>query len=177
MLPPLRPFAPDDFHPLVDCWFDTWHAAFAPRRHPEPIHQWRRRFRDEYVNEAEVWLARSPDRVAAFMVLFPEGRWLEQLFVHPDFQGQGLGRALIALAQFRCPQGLELDTPAENISARDFYRRRGFSAQQAGFDPVIERLILRYAWPGSRLGATSRAVGDREHEQQPSEAHRGTELH
>jgi GNAT superfamily N-acetyltransferase len=141
----LRPFLPSDLDSLVDCWYETWHASFAPRRHPDPIRLWRRRVL-QYAEDAEIWLARDPAQVAAFMILFPETAWLEQLFVRPRFQGQGLGRALIALARFRCPAGLELDTPAENAHARDFYRRRGFTARQAAFDPIIERLILRYAW-------------------------------
>lgn len=176
-MPTLRPFAPDDLYPLVDCWFDTWHAAFQPRRHPRPIHLWRRRFRDEYLDQAEVWLAPANDRVAAFLVLFPDARWLEQLFVHPDFQSQGLGSALVALAQFRCPQGLELDTAAENSPAREFYRRRGFQAQQAGFDPVTERLTLRYAWHGTGLSAAAGPVSDRQYEHQSGCAHRGTKQH
>ena len=143
----IRPFEPADLDPAVECWFHTWHAAFAPRRHPRPREAWRRRFVDEYVDQAEIWLTLSSDDVVALMVLFPQERWIEQLFVRPDFQGRGLGRSLLALARFRCPAGLELDTPAENIPAREFYRRRGFVAQKVGFDPVLERVILRYAWP------------------------------
>ena len=141
----LRPFEPADLDPVVNCWFDTWHAAFAPRRHPRPWEAWRRRFVDEYVDQSEIWLTLSSDEVVALMVLFPQQGWLEQLFVHPHFQGRGLGRAMLALARFRCPAGLELDTPAENAPAREFYRRRGFVAQKVGFDPVLGRVILRYA--------------------------------
>ena len=147
LLPSIRPYAPPDLYPLVECWFHTWHATFAPRRHPDPIDAWRRRFQKDYATQAEVWLSTAPNQVAAFMVLLPEAGWLEQLFVHPDYQGRGLGRALLALARFRCPGGVELDTPAENTAAREFYRRRGFAARQVGFDPVIERVVLRYGWP------------------------------
>lgn len=141
----LRPFEPTDLDPVVECWFDTWHATFAPRRHPRPWEAWRRRFLDEYVDQSEIWLTLSSDEVVALMVLFPQQGWLEQLFVHPHYQGRGLGRAMLALARFRCPASLELDTPAENIPAREFYRRRGFVAQKVGFDPVVGRVTLRYA--------------------------------
>ena len=84
----LRPFEPTDLDPVVNCWFDTWHAAFAPRRHPRPWEAWRRRFVDEYVDQSEIWLTLSSDQVVALMVLFPQQGWLEQLFVHPHFQGR-----------------------------------------------------------------------------------------
>ncbi len=84
--------------------------------------------------------------IAGFLILFPEAKWIEQLFVRPDYQGRGYGRALVALARFRSPAGLALDTPAENFPAREFYRRRGFVAQRVGFDPVNERVTLRYVW-------------------------------
>ena len=143
MLPALRPYEPSDLEPLVECWYESWHSAFAPRRHPRSIDIWRRRFQQDYAGQAEIWLT-ATDRVAAFMVLYPEQRWLEQLFVHPQFQRQGLGRAMIALARVRCPQGLELDTPAENEAARRFYRRRGFTMRKAAFDQLTQQLILRY---------------------------------
>ena len=146
LLNPIRPYVPADLDALLDCWFHTWHATFAPRRHPDPIAAWRQRFADRYAGQSEIWLAGPAHDVQGFIVLFPG--WLEQLFVAPNFQRQGLGRALVALARFRCPAGLELDTPAENLATRDFYRRRGFAAQQIGFDPVNRRVIVRYAWPG-----------------------------
>ena len=143
----LRPYQSTDLHPLIECWFNTWHAAFSPRRHPRPIDAWRRRFLDDYSGQAEVWLADATAGVAALMILFPDRGWLEQLFVDPRYQRRGLGRAFVSLAQLRCPQGLALDTPAENAIARDFYRRRGFTAREAAFDPLIGRVILRYVWP------------------------------
>ena len=151
MLPAIRPYAPADLDPLIDCWFDTWHATFAPRLHPQPRHHWRRRFLDDYSHQAEIWLAPHSTAVAGFLVLLPEAGWLEQLFVAPPYQRRGLGRALLALARFRCPAsptghgGLALDTPVENLPAREFYRRHGFRAQQIGFDTVTQRLTLRYA--------------------------------
>lgn len=154
----VRPFAPPDLDPVVACWFDTWHAAFAPRRHPRPLEAWRSRFVEEYAGQAEIWLTLASGDVVAFMVLFPQTGWLEQLFVVPKFQGRGLGRALLALARFRCPGGLELDTPAENFAAREFYRHRGFVAQKVAFDPVVERLIIRYHCPASEPMSTPSAA-------------------
>lgn len=160
----LRPYEPADLHPLAECWFETWHAAFAPRRHPRPRADWPRLFAERYAEDAETWLAMADRRVAAFLVLFPDANWIEQLFVDPRFQGRGLGRSLIALARLRCPSGLALDTPAENTPAREFYRRRGFVAQQVGYDPVIQRVTLRYAWSG-RAALAAGPVRHGRHEQ------------
>jgi len=145
----LRPYTSADLEPLIDCWYDTWHHTFSPRRHPHPRSAFRERFLRHYAQEAEVWVDGD---LLAFLILFPSHPtgWVEQLFVAPHAQHRGLGRALIALACLRCPQGLALDTPVENVTARHFYRRRGFAAQQMGFDPINQRLVLRYAWPAPR---------------------------
>lgn len=146
LLPALRPFAPADLDPLIECWHSTWHRAFAPRRHPDPPAVWRERFLTDYASQSETWVMPAALGVAGFLILFPETKWVEQLFVRPDYQGRGYGRALVALARFRSPEELALDTPAENFPAREFYRRRGFVAQRVGFDPVNERVTLRYVW-------------------------------
>ena len=138
----------------MNCWYDTWHATFAPRRHPRPLAAWRERCLADYVPHAEIWLSPLPDGApAGFLVLLPN--WIEQLFVAPAQQHRGIGRALIALARFRYPQGLALDTPADNHAAREFYRNRGFAAEQVGFDPESER---RIATSGS--GTSFRDMGE-----------------
>jgi GNAT superfamily N-acetyltransferase len=66
------------------------------------------------------------DQVIAMLALHDD--WVEQLYVSPVRQGQGVGRALIELAKRRRPAGLQLWTFAANEPARRFYERSGFVA-------------------------------------------------
>ncbi len=67
---------------------------------------------------------RSP-RVLGFMA--QRGAWVEHLYLSPAVQGQGLGRALLAQAQQRSPEELNLYTFTANQGARAFYKACGFA--------------------------------------------------
>ena len=51
---------------------------------------------------------------------------LEHLYVSPQLQGHGLGTLLLAAAKEESPRGLRLHVFQRNLSARQFYERRGF---------------------------------------------------
>jgi putative acetyltransferase len=51
--------------------------------------------------------------------------WLNQLYVHPDHQGRGVGGALLALAM-EGVDALQLWAFQKNDRARRFYEKRGF---------------------------------------------------
>lgn len=54
-----------------------------------------------------------------------DGNWIEQLYIHPDHQGQGLGSAFIAWAKHGA-QDLQLWAFEQNHAARAFYTKHGF---------------------------------------------------
>ena len=70
-----------------------------------------------------VWVAEADGALAGF-IAFANG-WVNQLYVDPAFQGQGVGRALLAIAQ-REESPLRLWAFAANTPAITFYERRGF---------------------------------------------------
>ena len=72
----------------------------------------------------EVWVAKENGVVIGYAALAPG--WLEHLYVHPDYQGVGVGRRLLDFAKDRQPQGLELWAFAKNVRARRFYEAAGF---------------------------------------------------
>ena len=52
---------------------------------------------------------------------------LEHLYVHPDFQSQGVGALLLAWSLSASPGGVDLWVYQKNLRAIAFYRRHGFS--------------------------------------------------
>ena len=73
----------------------------------------------------EVWVAADGARVIGFVGLW--GDVVSHLWVYPEQQNQGVGTALLALAKERRPSGLRLQVFQQNLGARRFYERHGFT--------------------------------------------------
>lgn len=57
-----------------------------------------------------------------------DGEWIEMLFVAPDAQGRGVGTALIEQALRSGARRVTVNE--QNVAARAFYERRGFSVYE-----------------------------------------------
>ncbi|MGW3469357.1 GNAT family N-acetyltransferase [Saccharopolyspora sp. NPDC000995] len=101
------------------------------------------------VRNHQVWVAEDEDRIVGILVLVPEGdvMLLENVAVHPDAQGRGLGRDLLALADREAARQrmteIRLYTNevmAENLA---YYPRHGYAetgrAEQDGYHRVFFR--------------------------------------
>lgn len=94
---------------------------FLPELHTAEEDLWF--VREVMLVKDEVWVAEAADRIAGF-IGFREG-WIDHLYVHPDFQGQGIGPKLLA-KPLSLRQARRLWTFQKNTRARKFYEDRGF---------------------------------------------------
>jgi GNAT superfamily N-acetyltransferase len=114
---------------VAEVWLASRHAA-APQI-PSPVHTddevrvWfsTRMFR----SDQEVWVIEEQGRICGLLVL--SGNWIEQLYIHPQRTGQGLGSWLIEHTQ-ATRSFLQLWTFQSNLGARRFYERHGFIPKQ-----------------------------------------------
>jgi ribosomal protein S18 acetylase RimI-like enzyme len=67
-----------------------------------------------------------------------EREFIDQLYVHPDYQRRGIGEALLNFARRQFPDHLWLFTLQSNVNARAFYEKQGFTAERFGFSPPPE---------------------------------------
>jgi GNAT superfamily N-acetyltransferase len=93
------------------------------------------------------YLAWEEDRLVGFLALKPDTGCLDQLFVLPEAQGSGVGRALLDFAKERLPNGLWLRTAAENLRACRFYERNGLRASETQTHPTLGHQTVIYRWP------------------------------
>jgi GNAT superfamily N-acetyltransferase len=108
----------------------------------------RRWMRDDFFPRAELWFAVDEDDAALALLALDGDDWLEQLYVLPDAQGRGIGRALVEHAKLQRPGGLQLWAFQSNAPARAFYEANGFAAAEfTGGEGNEERAPdVRYVW-------------------------------
>ena len=80
----------------------------------------------EMVPNRETWVALAGGRIAGILVM--QGEEVDQLFLLPAMQRQGVGERLLDHAKKLRPERLRLWTFQRNAPARRFYENRGFVA-------------------------------------------------
>lgn len=95
----------------------------------------------------EVWVAEDDAGVSGFVSL--AGDWLEDLYVRPDAQGDGVGAALLDVVKALRPGGFALWVFASNTPARAFYARHGLVEREHTDGTANEERApdIRVEWP------------------------------
>jgi len=148
--PTIRRAKPADAGAVADVFLASFHATytFSLAHDDDEVMGW---IASHLVPDLETWVAELDDRIVAFLALGDAG--IDQLYVHPDAQGRGIGNRLVQLAKQRRPGGLELYTFQVNTRARRFYERHGFIVAAMGDGSGNEEggPDLLYRWvPASR---------------------------
>ena len=126
----------------------TMPAAVRP---PEDARRW---FRDRVVGHREIWVAERPGSPANGVVglLVLDTAFVDQLYVRPDSQRDGIGTALLDLAKALRPEGFDLWVFEVNAPAIALYERYGLRLVErtdgAGNDELAPD--RRYRWAPAR---------------------------
>ena len=149
--------------------------TFQPQQAPALVAMWRASFEHgvgvkdphspgeqlEYllqhvVPTSSVRVVMHGERIDGFLASTPE--WVVQLYVRVECIGQGIGGALLHLAQAESSGRLELFTFARNARARAFYEHHGFKVTAFGFEPTWQLEDVKYEWvrDGASAGALKR---------------------
>jgi len=116
-----------DLDRITDLWLRARRRAVstipAPVHTDDEVRQW---FADVVIPQRDVLVAVDPDGSLVGMLVLDDG-WVDQLYVLPTAQNQGVGTKLLSVAQTAFPR-LSLWTFQRNPGARRFYEARGFVA-------------------------------------------------
>lgn len=105
-------------------------------------------FRDHILRQNQVFVVENDHRPVAFMAMRDD--FIDHLYVHPDHQQRGVGKALLDLARQRSPEHVWLYTLQINTQARAFYEKNGFVAEKFGMSPPPEsEPDVEYHWRNS----------------------------
>lgn len=143
----IREFRDDDFDAVTILWrvarekllpegqTDTGHYFYEDQNY----------LRGHVLKKNQVWVVDVGDRPVAFMAM--ENDFIDQLYIHPDFQRRGIGLELLNFARQQSPEHLWLYTLQVNVNARAFYEKNGFVAEKFGFSPPPENEPdVEYHW-------------------------------
>lgn len=154
----LRPSREDDEDQVADVYLAARRAAPMPA----PVHTEAaiRSWVSGRLQADEVWVAERDGRVVGYARA--TGPWLDDLYVHPDQAGRGVGSALLDLVKAHHPDGFCLWVFETNQPAREFYARRGLVPLERtdGSGNEEQAPDVRMAWPGGQPLAFYRRLID-----------------
>jgi GNAT superfamily N-acetyltransferase len=150
--PILRRATARDARGVADVWLASFRAALPTVRLVHTDDEVRNWIARTVVAEYETWVAEAGDEVVGMMALHDD--WIEQLYLHPDWRGRGLGAQFLTLARNRRPDGLQLWAFQVNGPARRFYERHGFVAREStdGARNAEHEPDVRYEWRPASSG-------------------------
>ena len=120
----IRPASPHDYDSIADVWFDSWVSTGLGQTSDASRDDLRQRLETE--DDWDLLVAIRHERLSGMLALKPRSAKLDQIFVHPEDKGQGIGRRLMREAKERLPDGMWLKAHRRNVNALRFYRSEGF---------------------------------------------------
>jgi ribosomal protein S18 acetylase RimI-like enzyme len=139
----IRPYTNADFDVIASIWFDSWNSTGVVTQ-PVTLASLRKRLPQEITRGWVIHLATIGSDVVGFLAVYENK--LEQLFIVPGLQGNGLGKRLLDFAKAQNPQGFWLTTAADNDRAIRFYEREGLKRGEMARHLKLKHPIVRYDW-------------------------------
>ena len=141
----IREYRQEDFDALTILWriarekllpqgqTDTGHYFYEDQEY----------FQNQILKKNRVWVVEIDRYPAAFLAM--ENEFIDHLYVHPQYQRQGIGQALLDFARSQSPEHLWLYTLQSNVNAQAFYEKNEFVAEKYGISPENEPDV-EYHW-------------------------------
>ncbi|UFP93343.1 GNAT family N-acetyltransferase [Gloeobacter morelensis] len=132
----LRPYEPGDAPALIHLFRDTVRRINVRDYSPEQVAAWAPEEIDSRVWEGQLTdrfavVAQIGEAVVGFTDFESDGH-LDRFYVHADYQGRGVGGAMLAAVEAEAVRlGLDRVFTEASITARPFFERRGFRVLQA----------------------------------------------
>jgi ribosomal protein S18 acetylase RimI-like enzyme len=143
----IRRYVVDDFAAVTRLWRAAREVAFPDFmiRHPHTFEEDCDYFRNVILQNNDVLVLETDGQLAGFMAI--AGDFVDQLYIHPDFQRRGLGKELLDFAKRQSAEHVWLFTLQINGNGRAFYEKNGFVAEKFGISPEPEsEPDVEYHW-------------------------------
>jgi GNAT superfamily N-acetyltransferase len=144
--PTIRPARTDEYDEIGRVWMNSWVSTGLAEASPFLLAQLRARIALEVEKGWSLYVADDGGVLAAMLALHLPKKYLDQLFVAPEYQGQSLGRTLLAFTRQHLPHEIELRCVRENEKAWRWYEREGFVFEEENVEPMTGYVMKYYRW-------------------------------
>jgi ribosomal protein S18 acetylase RimI-like enzyme len=144
--PTIRIARSDEYDEVARVWMESWVSTGLEDGSEYLLANLRARVPREVENGWSLYVADDDGRIAAMLALHLPHRYLDQLFVAPQYQGKGLGRQLLAFTRAHLPDEIWLRCVRENDRAWRWYEREGFVFEKQEVEPKTGLTMKYYRW-------------------------------
>jgi GNAT superfamily N-acetyltransferase len=144
--PTIRPARTDEYDAIARVWMNSWVSTGLAEANPFLLAQLRARITLETESGWDLYVADDGGALAAMLALHLPKKYLDQLFVAPEYQGRSLGRTLLTFTRQHLPDEIELRCVRENEKAWRWYEREGFVFEQEKIEPMTGYVMKYYRW-------------------------------
>jgi GNAT superfamily N-acetyltransferase len=150
--PAIRPARPDEYDEIARVWMNSWASTGIEDASEPLLAKLRARILLEVENGWSLFVADDRGTLEAMLALHLPQLYLDQLFVAPEYQGQDLGRRLLAFTRQHLPDEVWLRCVRENEKAWRWYEREGFVFEKETVEPMTGFVMKYYRWKRGETG-------------------------
>lgn len=134
----IREYRQRDLDSVLQIWYEASKIAHSFLA-DELLQRQKIEIRDKYIPMAETWVMEQRGVIQGFISLLDS--YVGGLFIHPDFQRGGVGKALVQKA--RAEKGeLSVGVYDKNITAHRFYHKMGFCETCREVQPDTGEIVI-----------------------------------
>jgi GNAT superfamily N-acetyltransferase len=149
----IRPARPEEYDEIGCVWMESWVSTGLAEQSQFLLANLRARVRQEVENGWSLFVADDRGALAAMLALHLTEKYLDQLFVAPAYQGNNLGRTLLAFTRTQLPDEIWLRCVRENEKAWRWYEREGFVFEKEEVAPATGYMMKYYRWRAKPISA------------------------
>ena len=142
----IRAARTEEYDEIARVWMDSWVSTGLAQASDFLLAQLRARIPREVENGWSLFVVDDRGTLAAMLALHLRKKYLDQLFVVPEYQGRGLGRTLLAFTRRCLPDEIELRCVRENEKAWRWYERERFVFEKEAVEPMTGFVMKYYRW-------------------------------
>ena len=142
----IRPARVEEYDEIARVWMESWVSTGLAEPSAFLLANLRARVRREIEHGWSLFVLDDYGTIAAMLALHLPKRYLDQLFVAPDYQGRSLGRELLAFTRTQLPDEIWLRCARGNEKAWHWYEREGFVFEKEEIEPMNGLMMKYYRW-------------------------------
>ena len=144
--PTIRPARSDEYDEIARVWMNSWVSTGLEEASNFLLAKLRARIPMEIEKGWSLHVADDGGTLAAMLALHLPDRYLDQLFVAPEYQGSSVGRMLLSFTRAQLPDEIRLRCVRENEKAWRWYEREGFVFEKEQVEPATGFMMKYYRW-------------------------------